>query len=104
MKKYQPSNGSEGDWFIEKYCMNCVNCDPDPSGKKQCEILLRSFCLDVNDSDYPKEWIFDKDQKPICTAHQQWDWKEKGNPDDHENENYIMPHNSNQTELFKLPQ
>ena len=39
--------------------------------------------------------------QPICTKHSKWNWAEKGNPDDQENENYQQPHDPNQLELFE---
>jgi len=66
-------------YFTDKFCMQCVHCDPDPQGEKQCDILLASLCYSVSDKEYPKEWIYDKDNKPTCTKFQYWDW---GNDDD----------------------
>ncbi len=34
-KPYQPSNGTEGMYFTDKYCMNCLHCYPDPDGEKR---------------------------------------------------------------------
>ena len=92
-KKYQPSNGSEGEFFIDQYCMKCVNCDPDPDGEKQCEILMRSLSYSVKDPEYPSEWIYGEDGKPTCTAHKYHDWN-TGEP----KEVIIDP---NQTKLFE---
>lgn len=39
----------------------------------------------VNDKEYPEEWIYDKDDKPTCTAFVKWDW---GRDDDG---NWIEP-------------
>lgn len=98
-KKYQPSNGSEGMWFTDKYCMNCFHCDPDPDGDKQCVILCNSMCYTIKDEEYPKEWIYNEEGKPTCTAYKHWDWDKMENPDDLENEHYVQPHNPNQTTL-----
>lgn len=96
MRPYRPSNGSEGDWFIESHCMKCRNCDPDPEGEKQCDILLRSVSYSVGDPEYPTEWVY-KDGKPTCTAWEKWNWEEQGNPDSGENEKSNDP---NQLNLF----
>lgn len=96
MKPYRPSNGTEGTWFTEKYCMNCINCDPNPEGKKQCNILMRSFCYGINDKEYPKEWIYDYNDKPSCTAWVKWDWGNNGDPDDPNNPNAPIPEDPNQ--------
>ena len=69
MEKYRPSNGTEGDYFISKYCMNCVHCDPDPEGQTQCEIIMLTMIYDVTDEDYPNEWVY-VDGKPTCTKWQ----------------------------------
>ena len=28
-EKYRPSNGTDGMWFEEKFCMQCRRCNPD---------------------------------------------------------------------------
>lgn len=99
-KLYQPSNGTEGDWFTSKFCMRCIHCDPDPSGKKQCDILCRSLCFTTKDPEYPKEWVYDVSDKPVCTAWKEWDWNKQGNPDDPENPNYVQLEDPNQLKLF----
>lgn len=81
VKKYQPSNGSEHICFTETYCMNCVNCDPDPEGPKQCDIILKTFYLNGDEDDYPSELTYDKNDNPICTSFKFWDWEKLGNPD-----------------------
>lgn len=95
-RPYCPSNGTEGMWFTDKYCMNCFHCDPDPEGKKQCEILMRSMLYHVNEPGYPKEWIYNEDNEPTCTNYKKWDWGNDGNPDDPENPNYTPPDDPNQ--------
>jgi len=101
MKKYQPSNGTEGMYFTDAHCMQCLNCDPDPNGAKQCKIWLNTMLHNVNDPGYPKEWIYDEDNKPTCTAWVKWDWNDKGDPDDPDNPNKPpIPYNPNQLLLF----
>jgi hypothetical protein len=85
-KPYRPSNGTEGEGFIDQYCMNCLHCDPDPEGKKQCDILCRSLCYNVSEPEYPTEWQWIAGE-PKCTAHVKWDWGNDGDPDDPENPN-----------------
>lgn len=99
MKKYRPSNGTEGDIFHEKYCWNCINCNPDPSGDKQCDILMRTLLFGINEPEYPKEWIY-VDGKPTCTAWVKWDWGEDGDPDDPDNPKAPIPYDPNQLMLF----
>ena len=87
MKKYQPSNGTEGMYFMDEFCMKCVHCDPNPEGAKQCDILCRSMAYDVSDDEYPIEWTYDHNGNPTCTAHLKWDWSNDGDPDDPDNPN-----------------
>ena len=99
MEKYRPSNGSEGDWFIDKYCMRCIHCDPNPEGKKQCEILMRSLVYSVDEPEYPSEWTYDDKDQPICTEWKKWDWGNDGDPDDPDNPNAPIPVGPNQLVL-----
>lgn len=95
MKKYQPSNGTEGMDFIDFHCMNCINCDPNPDGKTQCDILCRTMAHDINDKEYPTEWCY-VDGKPTCTAWVKWDWDEDGDPNDPDNPKAPTPEDPNQ--------
>lgn len=85
MKKYRPSNGSEGVWFESKFCDRCLNQHPDPDCQPQCLIIMRAFLNDINDKEYPEEWQYDDNDKPTCTAFVKWDW---GKDDDG---NWIVP-------------
>lgn len=66
-KPYQPSNGTEGDIFMGKFCFKCVKLPHDTAAKNQCNILLHTFVYDIGDQQYPKEWI-SISGKPACTA------------------------------------
>jgi len=101
MDKYQPSNGTEGMSFIEDHCMQCLHCDPDPSGAKQCKILCATMCFNVNDKEYPNEWVY-IDDKPTCTKWQKWDWGEDGDPDDPNNPKAPPVDDPNQLMLFSV--
>lgn len=102
-RKYRPSNGTEGMAFEESYCMQCFHCDPNPEGKKQCKILLAVMCYDTKDPEYPKEWIYDENNKPTCTKFKKWDWGKDGDPDYPDNPNYTPPDDPNQLVLpFEL--
>lgn len=59
-RPYRPSNGTEGELFCEEWCYLCIH-------EVECEILTRTFIHDINDPEYPKEWIQD-DDGPQCTA------------------------------------
>ncbi len=71
--KWYPSNGTEGEWFIGKYCYHCFNDkgvftgDPDD---KYCDILARSFGGEKVD-----EWIETEDG-PTCTSHIPYNWED----------------------------
>ena len=75
-RKYRPSNGTEGDWFVERNCRSCVHGKYEHTGDtndKPCEILSRSFLFDVNDKEYPAEWVY-VNGNHTCTARVPWDW------------------------------
>lgn len=100
MRKYQPSNGTEGMEFIAKFCDNCIH-DHVPS-EKYCEIVTMTMCLDVNDENYPIEWTYDDEDKPTCTKFYKWDW---GNEDDGWNfppEPPYEPQDPNQLVMFSI--
>ena len=64
-KKYRPSCGTEGLMFFEKYCANCKH---DSKEEEPCEIIMYTMFYDIDEPEYPKEWIY-QDDKPTCTAH-----------------------------------
>ncbi len=83
-RPYQPSNGTEGMWFCEKFCERCIHekySHTFNDDDKKCDILTRSMVYGVNDPEYPKEWIYDDSDEPTCTAWVKWDWN-KGDDDD----------------------
>lgn len=59
-ERYRPANGTEGDIFMESFCDRCVN-------GADCEIQDATMAFDVDDPEYPAEWIED-DDGPRCTA------------------------------------
>jgi hypothetical protein len=76
-KKYRPSNGTEGESFIYDHCHACIHGKYEHTGDiddKPCDILSRSFFLNVDDREYPEEWTYDEHGKPTCTAWRKWDW------------------------------
>lgn len=77
MEKYQPSNGTEGMFFIEKYCFNCIHekfSHTQDHNDKKCDILSNTMIYDVKDPKYPEEWCYDENDTPCCTAFSKWDW------------------------------
>lgn len=77
MEKYRPSNGTEGEGFIGKFCERCVHGKYEHTGNvndSPCQILSASFVFDVEHKDYPNEWIYDESGSATCTAWRKWDW------------------------------
>jgi len=67
---YRPSNGTEGEIFMERFCYRCTKLSVDDDSK-DCDILTRSFWYAIGDPEYPKEWIANDAtglQDPRCTA------------------------------------
>lgn len=76
-KKYLPSNGTEGELFMHKYCSQCIHekwVHTQRESDKKCDILSRTFYLDINDPDYPEEWQYKESGEPTCTKYSHWDW------------------------------
>lgn len=101
VRKYQPSNGTEGDIFINQFCNRCCHekfIHTQNDNDKMCNIFSDSLIYNIKDEEYPKEWIYDNNGLPICTKFKKHDWfSEDGDliePDDIEE---IDP---NQLELF----
>ena len=83
-KSYCPSNGSEGMWFTEKFCEQCIHekfSHTQKHGDKQCEILNNSMLFDYKDERYPKEWTYDENNNPTCTSFSKWDWGSNNDED-----------------------
>lgn len=80
-KPYIPSNGTEGDMFMQAFCFQCknekysytMNTD-DPT----CEILTGSMV-----EHKAQEWVYSAEGWPICTKWKFLDW---GNDEDGWNE------------------
>ena len=75
-KKYRPSNGTEGDIFIGHWCASCARDKHASEGKpieecednELCPILGKTMAHDVDDPEFPGDWIYDGDGKPCCTS------------------------------------
>jgi len=81
-ERYCPSNGTEGEGFMEKFCYHCIH---DNGDDKCCDILMRSMAFFKTDKEFPDEWTYDANGKPTCTSHVRFDW---GKDDDG---NWIQP-------------
>lgn len=66
---YRPSNGTEGCMFESLWCEPCAmeNYDPE-TNTGGCDILMRSLAFNLNDAEYPKEWIHNEYGQPCRTA------------------------------------
>lgn len=76
-KSYCPSNATEGDAFMSKWCGECkhLNCSSWESAvdylchdKEPCPILGASFNHRPGQKGYPREWTFNDAGVPVCTA------------------------------------
>lgn len=70
-KKYRPSNGTEGDIFMCKFCYQCIY---DNNDDVLCDLIMASMEFDVNEKGYPEEWTYDEQGKPTCTKFKYWNW------------------------------
>lgn len=59
--KFRPANDAVGETFMGDFCHACSRY-PD------CEIWPKAMLHDVEDPEYPDEWISDKDGER-CTAY-----------------------------------
>ncbi|CAG9169903.1 hypothetical protein [Cupriavidus pinatubonensis] len=75
-QKYQPSNGTEGECFFDAWCRQCArdrsmregdNVD-DCDDNERCDIIANTMACSPEDEEYPKEWTYDKNGQPCCTA------------------------------------
>ena len=76
-QKYRPSNGTEGECFMEDFCYQCIHekwSHTQNDADKQCDILSRTLYLGTDDENYPSEWQYDDNDHPTCTAYKHWDW------------------------------
>ena len=63
-KRYRPSSGNEGIRFMARFCEKCKL-------QSECEIHFYSMSFDKKDDEYPEEWTYDSENKPICTEFQE---------------------------------
>ena len=62
---YRPANGTEGEMFHERFCYRCRRGQDEDN---PCPILGATLVFSVVDAGYPKEWKYDNDGRPTCTA------------------------------------
>lgn len=73
IKLYRPSNGTEGECFMGRWCAVCRHDrparEPDGDPADGCSILCRTFATtSTDDPEYPREWRYSNDGHPVCTA------------------------------------
>lgn len=70
-QRYEPSNGTEGDFFMDKWCRTCqrdramregLDID-DCDDNELCPIVAASYRGEA------EEWVYGKDGQPMCTAY-----------------------------------
>jgi hypothetical protein len=71
-KPYRPSNGTEGDYFQDQWCAGCARdaaFRADPDSGDGCPIVAATMIFNINEEEYPKEWIEDNNGgNARCTA------------------------------------
>lgn len=65
-KPYMPVNAVEGEAFSEAFCNRCKHLAGE--NVVSCDIEVAAIFYDAGEDGYPKEWIYDADGKPRCTA------------------------------------
>lgn len=65
---YRPSNGTEGDFFYDRWCAHCEH-----EAHERCEIFTASLIHKIDEPEYPTEWVETADvaweqRDPRCTA------------------------------------
>lgn len=71
---YRPANGTEGDFFMERFCYRCKRDEKfqkTMDAEDGCTIIAASMMFEPKESGYPKEWIADDAcglENPRCTA------------------------------------
>lgn len=76
IRLYQPSSGTAGHCFISTWCGHCKHdrvmngeVDAEDAGDDDhCQILGATFCHDLSDPKYPREWRYNEAGEPVCTA------------------------------------
>lgn len=66
-RAYRPANGMEGAIFMSQWCDRCRHDAAFRAGGDSCPIAANAVALDVDDPDYPAEWVADA-SGPRCTA------------------------------------
>lgn len=71
---YRPSNGIEGDMFMERFCYRCKRdaaFQKSGDGEDGCQIILGTMSFYTDNAEFPREWVSDDNVglvNPRCTA------------------------------------
>jgi hypothetical protein len=63
LKPFRPSNSDHGYGFMSHWCSNCHR---HRGGR--CGILFRAMAYNIDDPQYPSEWVETEDGDASCTA------------------------------------
>lgn len=80
IKKYRPSNGTEGCFFAEQFCDRCAHEKFTHTGDitdPACEILVNSMLYYVDNENYPDELRYGDDGNPTCTKFKKHIWRDE---------------------------
>lgn len=64
-RAYRPSNGTEGDIFMDEWCFECARNGTDDN---PCKIQCRALAHSIDEPEYPAEWRYGNNGEPMCTA------------------------------------
>lgn len=75
-EKYRPSNGTEGQLFLDAFCRRCQRDGAMRAGEpveecddnQRCDLIGLTMIHDIEARKYPSEWQYGKDGQPCCTA------------------------------------
>ena len=68
-EKYRPANGADSMAFMERFCWRCKHDQKyqiTQAAEDGCRILADTMAFDIDDPEYPDEWIY-QDGNPVCT-------------------------------------
>lgn len=66
-KPYRPSNGTEGDLFVNAWCTDCYRFDAE-DGPLDCPVFEGMFCHEIGEEGYPEELVWADNGQPLCKA------------------------------------
>jgi hypothetical protein len=70
-KKYRPSNGTEGAAFMDRFCDRCkreAKYRRTDDGSDGCPIIAKTMGYDIDDPEYPSEWVINLGDATGMTA------------------------------------